>query len=171
MTLLRIVVGVALLTSGRKLYWLFVGALGFAAASYLTTQYLGDMDRWAVLGISMGVGIIGALLAVWMQGFALGLAGFLGGGQLALSLMGFFGLDSGNWVWMPFLVFGMIGVALLLSLFDWALITLSALGGTSLIVQAIAMPRSFVPLVFVVIAVFDVILQSQAKRMEADDPH
>jgi hypothetical protein len=166
MTLLRILFGVALLTSGRKLYWLFVGALGFAAASYLTTQYLGDMNRWVVLGISMGVGIVGALLAVWMQGFAIGAAGFLGGGQLAMSLMTFLGFDPGNWSWMSFLVGGMIGVVLLLSLFDWALIILSALGGASLIMQAITMPRPVVPLVFGVLALFGVILQSQAKRIE-----
>jgi len=168
MTLLRILFGVALLTSGRKLYWLFVGALGFAAASYLTTQYLEDMNRWIVLGISMGAGIVGALLALWMQGFALGLAGFLGGGQLAMSLIAFLGFDSGPWGWMPFLVGGMIGVVLLLSLFDWALIMLSALGGASLIVQAITMPRPFMVPVFMVIAAFGVILQSQARNLEKE---
>ena len=168
MAIFNIIFGAALLTSGRKLYWLFVGALGFAAASYLATQYLTDMNKWAVLGITMDVGIIGALLALWMQGFALGLAGFVGGGQLAMSLMDFFGLASGNWAWMPFITGGIVGVILLLALFDWALIILSALGGASLIIQAIPMPRSIGLIVFLVLAVFGVILQSQAKALEEE---
>lgn len=166
MTIIRFVFGAALLVSGRKLYWLFVGALGFAAASYLTTQYLEGVNQWLVLGISLGVGIIGALLALSMQSFALGLAGFLGGGQIALSALVFIGLDMRPWGWLPFLVGGIIGVILVLSLFDWALIILSSLGGASLIIQAVHLPHPFVPIAFLLLAVFGIILQSQAKAVE-----
>ncbi len=166
MTIFRILVGAALLVSGRKLYWLFVGALGFAAASYLMTQYLQGANQWLVLGISLGVGIIGALLALWMQGFALGLAGFLGGGQIALSALAFIGLDAQIFGWLPFLVGGIIGVILVLSLFEWALIILSSLGGASLIIQAVSLPRPFVPIAFLLLAVFGIILQTQTRALQ-----
>lgn len=166
MTIFSFVLGAALLVSGRKLYWLFVGALGYAAASYLTTQYLQGANSWLVLGISLGVGIIGALLALWMQRFALGLAGFLGGGQIAVSALAFIGLEARIFGWLPFLIGGIIGVILVLSLFEWALIILSSLGGASLIIQAVSLPHPFVPIAFLLLAVFGVILQSQAKALE-----
>lgn len=164
---IRILIGAALLSFGRKLYWIFVGALGFAAASYLVSQYLQVTNEWLILGISLVVGIFGALLAVWLQNFAIGLAGFLGGGQIALSLLTNFGLAPQRWGWMVFIIGGIIGVILIVALFDWALIILSSLGGASLITEAIRIPRPMILLIFIILAALGILIQ--ARTLAAED--
>ncbi len=166
MFVLRILFGVSLLAYGRKLYWLFVGALGFAAASSLATQYLHGMNEWLVLGIALGVGLLGALLAIWAQNFAIGLAGFLGGGQIAISLLVFLGMVPRGWAWLPFLIGGLVGMVLVLLLFDWALIILSSLGGASLLTQVLSLPRPTLLLIFVILAFIGIIIQSRMMSAE-----
>jgi hypothetical protein len=168
MTFLSVLIGASLIIYGRKLYWVFVGALGFAATSYLTTQYLRGMNDWLILGLSLGIGIIGALLAVWMQSFAIGLAGFLGGGQIVLSLLAYIGLVPRSWAWIPFIIGGILGVILVVSLFDWALIILSSFGGASLITQVIHLPRPMVLLVFIILAVLGIIIQARVMALEKE---
>ncbi|MBC8505145.1 MAG: DUF4203 domain-containing protein [Anaerolineales bacterium] len=166
MSLLRILFGAALLAFGRKLYWLFVGALGFAAASSIATQYLQGMNEWLVLGIALGVGILGALLAMWVQNFAIGLAGFFGGGQIAISFLAFIGMAPRGWYWFPFLIGGVIGMMLVLLFFDWALIILSSLGGASLLTQAFTLPRPTMLLFFIILAVIGIMIQSRMMSAE-----
>ena len=50
MTVVGILVSVALLVLGRKLFWLFVGAVGFVAGALLATRLLGGPGRPTTLG-------------------------------------------------------------------------------------------------------------------------
>jgi len=167
MPVIKILLGIALLIFGRKLYWLFVGALGFYAASSFAAQNLQGMNQWLVLGIALGVGILGALLAMWVQNFAIGLAGFFGGGQIAASFLAFLGMTPQGWAWFPFVIGGLIGMILVLLLFDWALIILSSLGGASLLTQAMTLPRPTMLLVFIILAIIGIVIQS--RMMEAEE--
>ncbi len=166
MPIVKILIGIALLLFGRKLYWLFVGALGFYVASSFAAQNLQGMNEWLVLGIALGVGILGALLATWMQNFAIGLAGFFGGGQIAVSLLVFLGIAPRDWAWFPFVLGGVIGMILMLLLFDWALIILSSMGGASLLTQAFSLPRPTMLLVFVILVVIGIVVQSSMMSTE-----
>ncbi len=167
MPLVNILIGGTLLILGRKLYWLFVGALGFYVASSYAAKNLQGMNEWLILGISLGVGILGALLAMWLQNFAIGLAGFFGGGQIAISLLAFLGMTPRDWAWFPFVIGGVLGMVLVLLLFDWALIILSSLGGAALLTQAFTIPRPTLLLVFILLAIFGVVIQS--RMMEAEE--
>ncbi len=166
MQVLRILFGISLLAFGRKLYWLFVGVLGFAAASSLATQYLHGRNEWLVLVIALGIGVLGALLALWAQNLAIGLAGFFGGGQIAISLLTFLGVGLRGWAWLPFMIGGVIGMVLVLLIFDWALIILSSLGGASLLTQAFSPPRPTMLLVYFILAVLGIIIQSRMMSAE-----
>jgi len=79
MNLLRVLVGAFLLGFGRSLYWLFVGGVGFLAANTLASRLLEGSPRMLVLAIAVAAGLLGALLAILLQKFAVGLAGFLAG--------------------------------------------------------------------------------------------
>lgn len=137
LNLINLVLGGALLIAGRKLFWLFVGAAGFLTGIQLATRFWQSSDILAIL-VGLFIGMIFALLAVFLQAIAIAVAGFLVGGYILVALAGMFGVDvSGNVIWFVFFLGGLMGAILVSFLFDWAIITLSSLAGASLVIQAL----------------------------------
>src|ERR1041385_9171955 len=77
--IISVLVGLALLLFGRRLFWLFVAALGFAIGLQLAPYLSQNPPLWLSLLLSLGLGLLGALLAVVLQKLAIAIAGFLGG--------------------------------------------------------------------------------------------
>jgi len=133
--LIQALLGVVVLTTGRKLFWLFVGAVGFVVGIAVAQRFFGDQSELVLLGIALVMGILGTLLAVFLQRLAVGLAGFVAGGYALMVLIKALDLRFGtDGLW--FLVGGFIGAVLVVALFDWALIILSSLGGAGMVVGA-----------------------------------
>ncbi len=130
LNLLNLVLGGALLVAGRKLFWLFVGVAGFVTGIELTTRFWHGSAALAVI-VGLVVGVIFALLAIFLQTIAIGVAGFLAGGYILTVLAGMLGISSGGSFWIIYIVGGILGVLLVAFLFDWAIITLSSLAGAS----------------------------------------
>jgi hypothetical protein len=147
-SILRLLVGLAVLVAGRQLFWLFVGAAGFLLAASLTTQWLQNLPEWQTLLIALGAGVVGALLAVFLQRLAVAAAGFIVGGYLGLALFQAFGPELARLEWVPFVIGGVAGLVLVTVLFDWALIVLSVLTGANLIVETLALRGPTAALVF-----------------------
>ena len=162
--LTNVIVGGALLVAGRKLFWLFIGALGFITGIQVTASIWQGPD-WLLLVIGVVVGIIFALLATFLQALAIGVAGFLAGGYVLTILTGMLGIDISIPVWIIYIIGGIIGVALVSFLFDWAIITLSSLAGASLITRVI-FSQSNTQLTFMVIFLAGVIVQGSLMRNE-----
>ena len=162
----NILIGLVVLLLGRKLFWLFVAVAGFVLGLILTPQFLPGQPDWLVLLVALGVGIIGAILAVVIQEIAIALAGFIFGGYVLLSLLLAFGIDPGQWYWLIFIIGGLIGAVLVLALFDPALIILSSLVGANLITQALALTPPFDLIVFVGLVIVGVIFQAGLLRRE-----
>ena len=160
MAMLEIVVGVLALTLGRRLFWLFVGAVGFVVGITLAPQFLPAEPEWLTLAVALAMGLLGALLAVLVQKVAISLAGFLGGGYIAMSLLSMAVGDTGRLAWVAFVVGGILGVILVTALFDYALIILSSLVGAGLIVQAVDLRPLIAALLFVVLFVAGVGIQA-----------
>ncbi len=137
MTLARILVGVAVLLLGRRLFWLFVGAMGFIVAISLAGEWIRGQPDWLILILGLVVGVIGAVLATFLQRLAVGLAGFLAGAYLTQSLLQLLNWQIGSLNWLFILLGGILGAVLVGVLFDWALIVLSSLAGASLLAQTI----------------------------------
>jgi hypothetical protein len=133
MNVIRLLIGGFLLLLGRKLFWLFVAAVGFAAGWAVATNLLHVQPDWVALVLAVVVGVVGALLAHFVSRVAIGLAGFLAGGFLTLSLVGLLDLQADWWGWVAFIVGGILGALLLGAALDWALIGLSSLAGAFLI--------------------------------------
>lgn len=137
MNVFLIALGAVLLFVGRKFFWFFVGTVGFLAGVALVPLILPGQPDWLFLLIALFAGLLGALIAIFLQGLAIWIGGFLAGGYLAVSFLNFINVQTGNLTWVPFVLGGIIGAALVVVLFDWALIVLSSLTGASLVVQNI----------------------------------
>src|SRR3954469_9503900 len=80
--ILLLAVGAALLCAGRKLFWLFIAAVGFFGAMRLSSEYLAAQPReWLLVG-SLIAGAAGALLALFLQKVAITVAGAVAGAYL-----------------------------------------------------------------------------------------
>ena len=166
MGLLNFLIGVVLLTLGRKLFWLFVGCVGFAAGFTYAHQLWGTQSDLMILGIALGLGLIGALLAIFFQAVAIALAGFVAGGYITFSIMNLFGLGAPKLFWLFYLTGGILGTVLLFIIFDWALIALSSVIGASLIVQVIELSPHLEVVVFFLLIISGVLFQSRLLKRE-----
>jgi hypothetical protein len=171
MDVLRILIGILVLTLGRKLFWLFVAVVGFALGAALGAQFFQGQPDWVILIIALGAGLLGALLALFLQQVAIALAGFIGGGYIALYLVNALGWGtSGGFAWLPFLIGGVIGLVLMIALFDWALIVLSSLVGAGLILQAIPLRRPIEGLLFIVLLIVGIAVQAGLMGRDRSQP-
>src|SRR5688500_12103206 len=60
----QILGGILLIIFGRRLFWLFVGLLGFFAGFTFASRFFSNQQEWVTLLIAVGCGLIGILLAV-----------------------------------------------------------------------------------------------------------
>ena len=139
--IILVLLGVVVLFTGRKLYWFFVGVIGFFIGISLAQMFLSNESEIVMLVIALAAGVIGTLLALFLHQFAVGLAGFVAGGYLLTTFLDILHLDFGIAGWVIYLAGGIIGAALVAALFDWALVVLSSLTGAGLMVDGFA--RSF----------------------------
>ncbi|MEK6571181.1 MAG: hypothetical protein AABZ61_07420 [Bacteroidota bacterium] len=164
MTFAIILVGLCLLVLGRKLFWLFVGVIGFLAALSLSGQTLHGQPQPAVIITAIGIGLVGALLALFLQKVAIALAGFAAGGYITFILRDTLGWGSLQYPWLPILIGAILGAVLLSMLFEWALIILSSLIGSYLITQDLGFGSRVTLTLFIVIAISGIVIQAGAMR-------
>ena len=132
-TFVNLALGSILLVAGRKLFWLFVGAVGFIVGFTLANNFFEGESESTILVIALVVGIIGAVLALFFKKVLVGIAGFVAGGYLAISMVDLLEWVPGLPAWMLFTLGGIIGVVLVSVLFGWGLIILSSLVVSALI--------------------------------------
>ena len=164
--IVQIIIGVALLILGRRLFWLFVGAVGFWIGFNLATQIFSTDSQVVILLLSLLAGVIGALLAVFLQRLSVSVAGFLAGGYTTVILVRQLGMSGGDFAWVPFVLGGLLGAILLAVLFDWALIALSSLAGAVLIAQALqpAEGPGLNMVLFVILLLVGLLIQAGLRR-------
>src|SRR5437879_13105906 len=84
--ILSVVIGAVVLLFGRKLFWLCVAAIGFAAGVTLASHLVSEPAPLLQLNFAILLGFIGALLALFLYKLAIGLDGFLSGVWTAVGL-------------------------------------------------------------------------------------
>jgi len=162
--IISVVVGVAILFFGRKLFWLFVAALGFAVGLEIAVYFMKDPPQWMTLLVALGCGVIGALVAILLQKIAIAVAGFIAGGRIAWALAAAFFVDHAHYRGLTFVIGGILGALLLLALFDWVLILLSSIEGAHLIGNGFTLPEKGALILFIALAVIGVIVQGSMLR-------
>lgn len=156
--------GVVVLFFGRKLFWVCVAAVGFAAGVELAPHLIQEPSPLLQLSVALVLGFIGALLALLLQKLAVGIVGFVIGGRLAIGLAATFFVEYGRYDWLIFIIGGVVGAILLLALFDWALIVLSSVLGAHLILSAITLPKTGATILLAVLAVLGICVQATVFR-------
>jgi len=157
-------IGIVILLFGRKLFWLCVAAVGFAAGVEIAPHLVNEPSPLLALTIALVLGLIGALLALFLQKVAVAVLGFLAGGKLAGAIAAAFFVHYAQYSTIIFLVGGVVGAILLLAVFDWALIVVSSFIGAHLIQSAIVLPASGSTIVFIGLAVLGILVQAASLR-------
>jgi hypothetical protein len=177
MTIVNLLLGIALLLLGRRLFWLFVGVAGFLIGMEIAERFVVDTQGMKLL-IAIGAGILGAVIAILLQKVAIAIAGFVIGGYLAVELLrasalfpkALAGIQGAPFS-VPYIIGGIIGAVLLFILFDWGLIVLSSLSGASLIAHNITFQSHPIPWLFVILVVVGILVQTHTKhRSRAPSP-
>ena len=166
-TIVGVIIGVVILFFGRRFFWLCVAAVGFAVGMQIAPLLVNEPSSILGLVIAVVFGLLGALLALFLQKIAIAILGFFAGGKLATAIAAAFFVQYAQYSIIIFVVGGIIGAILLLALFDWALIVVSSFVGAYLIQTAIVLPPTGSTLVFVGLAIVGIFVQATAFRRTA----
>lgn len=158
--LVEFFLGVLLLATGRRLYWLFIGVVGFIFGFDLARWLLPHQPRGTAVAVGLVFGLAGAILAVFLQKVAIAAAGFLAGGHLLPQVMRAFGMATHQNHWVLFIAGGIAGALLMSLAFGLALIVLSSLAGADLILHALRTGGRWRSILFVLFSAAGVLLQS-----------
>jgi Domain of unknown function (DUF4203) len=159
-TTVTVAVGVTVLLFGRRLFWLFVAAVGFAVGLHWATLAFPRQPDWVAVLIALAAAGVGALLAVSLQVLAVAVGGFLAGVYAALAATKVFPALAALPVWVLALVAGVVGAVLLLWMWDWALVVLSALTGAALLAPLPRLDPALTGLLFVVLLAIGLVVQA-----------
>lgn len=168
MKFLIIVLGLIMLVFGRRLFWLFVAVVGFLVGMELTNLLLVNQTVWVQLVGGLVAGLIGALLAIFVQRVAFALAGFFAGVYFALLLARPLGAAG---IGLPLaIVGGVIGAIAAALLMDWAIIVLSCLVGAGAIVSRLGLRDVSSAIVFLVLVIIGILVQSKLMEESKESP-
>ncbi len=143
---------------GRRLYWLFLGGVGFILGFEAAKRILGGQPHGVILLIAVLAGVIGALLAVFLQKFAIAAGGFLAGGYLLILLLKQFGITV-HYQWLLFLIGGMAGALLMTVLFGWTLVVISSAIGAILVLPTLHAGPEVTNLLFLLLLALGIAIQ------------
>ena len=85
--LLPILIGLLCVFFGRRLFWVFVGGIGFLAGLHFAPLVAPGQSQWMILLIGLALGLVGAVLAIVLQRVAVAAAGWFAGGLLAIRMV------------------------------------------------------------------------------------
>jgi hypothetical protein len=158
---LELGIGVLLLLLGRKLFWLFVGVIGFLSGIQFSSQFVIANSQIGVIVIALTLGLLGAIMAIFAQHVVVILAGFLAGVHLVTRVLTLYNWQTDHYFWLLGLTGGILGAILALMLLDWALIILSSLIGANLISQTLPFEQGPATLFVIVVAISGILIQSR----------
>jgi hypothetical protein len=143
-----VLIGILMVTLGRRLFWLFVGGVGFVAGLQIAHMFFVSQPYWVGWAMALVCGVIGTLLALFFQTIAIGLGGFAAGSTISAYVAVAMGVAAVPWI---SLIGGILGTILMYLVFDWALIGLSSVAGAMLIVHSLNWNPRLATILFIVL--------------------
>jgi len=162
-TIFQILVSLALLFAGRRVFWFVVAVVGFYAGMQVTPLFIDAPSQSTLIAISLACGLLMAVVAFILQKLAIGIAGFLVGGYGAFLAMSRLGIHLGKLNWIPIVCAGILGVVLSSMVFEWALIVISSVAGAYLLMMTLDVSETVRTVIFVLLAVAGFLVQSKDK--------
>lgn len=158
---INILVGIAILVAGRRLFWLAVGAVGFLAGLGLALNYLNIESMVVLLLVGLVAGVIGIVIALFLQQVAIIISGFLMGGYLSLEVVNLLNVEAVPWEWLIFIVGGIIGAIIVSALFEYALIVISAMVGAAMITQPLNLSPEITAIAWLGLFIIGLVIQGR----------
>lgn len=158
MLVMQAAIGFVLLFFGRPLFWAFVALVGFLVGAHLSQTLLANQPAWVGVLVALGVGIVGALLAMVAERVAFALGGLLAGGYLALAIKQSLHLGGSETVW--FAIAGVICALVAIWIMDWAIIVLSCLVGAGAVVESLVIRPGMAVVVYLILVTLGVLFQA-----------
>lgn len=159
MALFRFILGIALLVMGRRLFWLFLGGVGFVFGFDFAERMVHGHPHSVILIIALFSGALGAMVAIFLQKFAVVAGGFFAGGYLLIELLKVLGVSTGDYHWIFFIAGGLVGAFLMSAVFGWTLIILSSLIGSILILQTFHFEQQLSKFLFICLVILGIGIQ------------
>jgi len=152
--------GFLMLIAGRPFYSIFVGGVGFLIGGFLVEQYpfISPMN-WNPVFMPLIISLIFAASTFLFKRWIARAAGFVAGGYLLYHLPGALGSSASLGTPVLFVITGAVCFALMIVWFDFALIGLSTLLGTILVVQVLHTGSLDTMALFLILLVFGIITQ------------
>jgi hypothetical protein len=166
LVILTVILGLALILAGRKLFWLSVGAIGFLIGVEFATRLIRGTEVLTILA-ALAFGITFAMIATFLESAAIGIAGFLGGAYALTGVATQLGVSHAPWSIVVFILGGILGAILVALLFDWALISISSLVGASMVLGSLGLPRGGREFFYLGLVFLGVLVQGFAKGGES----
>jgi hypothetical protein len=166
-TIFRILLGIVMLVSGRNLFWLFLGIVGFIFGFEIAGHLFQGESQGVIFIIAMILGVASSLLAVLLQKFAILAGGFVAGGYLLPALVKEFGANPGHHYWLFFIAGGVLGALLMKVFFNSALIVLSAAIGSQLIIHSLHFGPYLRKVLFVFLLISGIIIQAGTTKRQS----
>ena len=167
MALFRLFLGIALLVMGRRLFWLFLGGVGFVSGFDFAERMIHGQSHSVILLIALFAGALGAMVAIFLQKFAVVAGGFVAGGYLLVELLKILGVRTGDYHWLLFIAGGLVGAVLMSVVFGWTLIILSSLIGAILISQTFHFGEQLSEFLLICLVLAGIVIQSGLIREKA----
>ncbi len=158
------VVGVLLLFLGRRLYWLFVGGVGFVVGFSIASNLIGRESHATALVVGLVAGLCGVVLALLLQRVAVVVAGLLAGAWLGVQVAGASGAAPAGTPWLPALIGGVLGALLSLALFSAVLVVLSSLVGAALLARLLDGKPLTQGIAFLLLTLLGIAVQARGPR-------
>lgn len=163
--IVTLVVGGVILLFGRRLYWLCLGGFGFLCGMVLGGMFLDKLETWAVILIALVLGLIGMVAVLILQKITIVLAGAIGGGLLIVTVVQeFWPPASPEFLWIYFIAGAFLGGLLVMSVFQWALILLSAGTGSAMIVRSLVLDSNYEALALLLIFIVGFVVQASSLK-------
>jgi hypothetical protein len=159
MNALYIVLGFVLLTTGQQLPWLFVAAAGFLFGNLIGQQPFLGFSGINLTLLSLGIAVISGLLVIYFRRIMVVIAGFLAGAYICYNLPTALGW-SNTWItWWVLLIAGIISATIILIWNTLPLILVTALTGSTLVIQYTSFKQLSELLLFVIFFLFGITAQ------------
>ena len=160
MTIANIIIGSIMITLGKKVYFLFVGGVGFISGIFIAQQYLGSTSPLMAIMLGLAAGLIGALFAIFLQKFTLIVAGGVSGIYIAQTIASYIPIHTGGQNWVLTAIGAIIGIGLMIVFFDLAIMFLSSFAGAFLIIGSFTMPILYALIGVAALTIFGLFIQN-----------
>jgi len=164
---LRLLLGITLLVTGGRLFWLFLGCLGFVFTFYFAELTIQSQPHSVVLRMALLAGALGAMAAVFLQKYAVLARGFFAGGYLLIEMLKALRLRTVHHHWLIFVVGGLARAILMSVVFGWTLIILFSLMGPNLILETFHFGPQLSELFFICLVILGIVIQSRLIRIKS----